>query len=259
MQLSDEEIIHINQVAYSICSDKNIPFICGHPFTSTKDTLLRYCEKLNLAGKASISVLYPERYFGIKKALIDYHTAPISLGYDVLIHQMKLVSGFNGSLIDWEQIVLENLLNNKQVIGMKEDSKNDLIAIPFIKKFADIKNIIVAGGGKERAMSLRKHGLKSWLNGSFMMFPEMCPYYMKALENNDQEFLNNYIEKVERVLFREVVGKYGWHVAHKAVLSIRGFCKYVERPPMPVLDFNEMDNVKLIVNKIENNLEKIVR
>lgn len=258
MQLSDEEIISVNKLIYSICESYSVPFICGHPITCTQNALLDYLRKLDLAGKATVSVLYPERYFNIKDQLLEYHLAPVSLGYDVLIHEMKLVSGFDGSLVDWDLNLLDELVSHQKVIGLKEDSKNDAIAGPLLNRFSKTKNIIIAGGGKRRAMALREKGIKTWLNGSFMMFPELSGYFMQAWQNNDEDALEQYIELIETPLFDGIINVYGWHVGHKAVLAARGFCELEERSPMPVVNQNEMNNILQSVRTIEGNLRMLL-
>lgn len=253
MQLSDDEIVFVNTLIYNICESYSIPFICGHPITCTQNTLLDYLRKLDLAGKATISVLYPERYFNIKDQLLEYHFAPVSLGYNILIHEMKLVSGFDGSLVDWDLNLLDELLSHEKVIGLKEDSKNDAIAGSLLDGFSKTKNIIIAGGGKRRAMTLREKGIKTWLNGSFMMFPELSGHFMKAWNNNNEDALEQYIELIEAPLFDGIINFYGWHVGHKAVLAARGFCELEERSPMPVVSQKEMNNILQSVRTIEEN------
>ena len=257
MQLSEKEICDVNRFIYSICKAFSVSFICGHPITCTKDSLLTYADNLDLAGEAALSILYPERYFGIAEALIEYHLAPISLGYEVLVHEMKLISGFDGTLIDWDLSVLDSILKHDMVTGIKEDSKNDDISIPLIKKYANKKNIIIAGGGKRRAMALEKYGIQCWLNGSFMMFPELYEPFMSAWNSKNTNFLNKYIEIVEAPLFAEVLNRYGWHVGHKAVLAARGFCALNERSPMPVLQAKDFAIVKEKVFQIEKNILEI--
>jgi dihydrodipicolinate synthase/N-acetylneuraminate lyase len=196
MQLSFDEVIQVNQFISKICSDRSVSFICGHPITCTEADLIKYAEKLDLSGQATMSVLYPERYFGINKVLYEYHQAPISLGYDILIHEMKLTSGFDGSLIDWQIDNLSTLLEHPKVTGIKEDSKNDDIATEMISRYGNDKNIIVAGGGKRRAMQLRSVGLRTWLNGSLMMFPEIGDRFMRAYNECDQQFLTRFEREV---------------------------------------------------------------
>lgn len=258
MQLSNDEIIYINRLIYSICESYSVPFICGHPITCTEDELTNYLKKLGLAGKITISVLYPERYFNIPKQILDYHLAPVSLGYDVLIHEMKLVSGFDGSLVDWNLNILSKLLSHDKVTGIKEDSKNDVIARSMLRTFSKKKNIIIAGGGKRRAMNLRREGLETWLNGSFMMFPELCGAFMTAWRNNKEDELSRYIELIEAPLFDRIINKYGWHVGHKAVLAARGFCKLAERSPMPVVPQKEFAGIQQSVQVIEENCKALL-
>ena len=123
MQLSYEEVLEVNSRLCSIAKPKNKYVIIGHPLNLTTDGLNKYCEDISKFNPDGVSVLYPERYFGIKDVVIEYHRIPSSHGLGLLVHEMKLINGFNGELIDWPTDLLEEVLELPRCIGLKEDSK----------------------------------------------------------------------------------------------------------------------------------------
>ena len=255
-QLTDVEVFQVNKFLYDIINKLGKLFIYGHPVNATSYHLKKYCELFSDLENSYISILYPERYFGITDAVLDYHLVPSEFGIPVIVHEMKLVSGFDGSLIDWPFELLDEVLSFDGVKGIKEDSKNDEISKYILQKYSNKKDVIVAGGGKIRAMELRKHGLKTWLNGSLMMFPELTNYFCSAFDAHDDKLISNYVDFVERPLFEKIVARYGWHVAHKAVLAVRQFCEYRERSPMAKLSDSAIDGIRIEVAKIEENIER---
>ena len=68
----------------------------------------------------------------------------------VLVHEQKLVSGFDGSLINWPEDLLIKIFKDKNVIAVKEDSKNDEITSIVMRLSKEFNfDMIVAGGGKK--------------------------------------------------------------------------------------------------------------
>ena len=53
---------------------------------------------------------------------------PSKLGMKVVLHEMKLVSGFNGELINWPEDLLREVIQLDCLIGIKEDSKDDNVS-----------------------------------------------------------------------------------------------------------------------------------
>ena len=69
-----------------------------------------------------------------------------------LVHEQKLISGFNGKLIDWPDSLIQEVLKDPNVIAVKEDSKDNTITSKIIKLSKKYNfDVIVAGGGKEES------------------------------------------------------------------------------------------------------------
>lgn len=257
-QLSYSEIVEVSKLCCQMASSHAKKAIIGHPYTVTNSELLAYCHEVKQYNPYAISVLYPERYYGIKQAVKDFIDTPKQAGIPVLVHEQKLVSGFDGSLINWPEDLLTEVLSDDNVIAVKEDSKDDQITaktIALSKKYHF--DVIVAGGGKRRVRELIKnHGLSCWLNGSLMLFPELAKQVSEGYLNQDAAFMDWYEQKIESPYFDEFISKVGWHVGHKAALHYLGYCQLIERPPMPVLAAVKLDKFKPVLEQIRLNVKR---
>jgi dihydrodipicolinate synthase/N-acetylneuraminate lyase len=258
-QLNNEELFEVNKLCCQLATKYDKKAIIGHAYTITNSELEAYCEAIKEYNPYAISLLYPERYYGIDTALIDFFSIPKKSNIPVLIHEQKLISGFDGSLIDWSNKLLNLVFQDPNVIAVKEDSKNDDVTrevMKLSKKF-DF-DVIVAGGGKKRVRKLIKEiDLKCWLNGSLMLFPEISGKVISAYLNQDELFTNKYEEKVETPYFDKVISKLGWHVGHKAALFFLGYCELEERNPLPICPKEELKYFEEIVLEIRDNVRKL--
>ena len=243
----------------SISNTYNKKAIVGHSYTITNKELDLYCKKIKKYNPYAISLLYPERYYGIDDALVDFFSVPKKSEIPVLVHEQKLVSGFDGSLINWPEDLLIKIFKDKNVIAVKEDSKNDEITSIVMRLSKEFNfDMIVAGGGKKRVRKLiNEIDLKCWLNGSLMLFPEASKKVINAYLNQDEIFTNWYEQNIEEPYFNEVISKLGWHVGHKLALHLLGYCELEERGPLPVCPTNKVDHYKKIVFKILGHFKSI--
>lgn len=259
-QLTDEELFEVNKLCCQLANKYNKKAIIGHAYTITNSELNDYCNAIKKYNPYAISLLYPERYYGIDSALIDFFSIPKKSGIPVLIHEQKLVSGFDGSLIDWPKELLTAVFQDSNVIAVKEDSKNDQITADVMNMSRKFNfDVIVAGGGKKRVRKLIKEiDLKCWLNGSLMLFPEISKQVCDAYLNQNEAFTNMYEEKIETPYFDEVISKLGWHVGHKAALHILGYCELEERNPMPTISKDKLEIYKSLIIELQDNVNEII-
>lgn len=241
MQLNNSEILEIHLFIAERLIGTGISLIVGHPYLATYEELDVYFKGLSKSPHevASVSMLYPERYYNNDDIVIDFVRFPEKYGFKTLLHEMKLVSGFNGELIEWPQDLLHQILELPNVAGVKEDSKNDSVTTELIARYGHDKEIIVAGHGKQRTLALASSQSNhfSWLNGSSMLKPKLGAEFCNDLNANgvSSDYIANYIENYERPFFH-FVKKYGWHMAHKGLLGERGYSIH-ERFPLPPPNF----------------------
>ena len=258
--LSEKEVLELNIKVLELAKENSLVCYVGHPYVFDRERLESYLKEISKYKPAGISMLYPERYYGIDQLILEFLEIPAKFGMKSVLHEMKLVSGFNGELINWPQELLRKAIQLDSVIGVKEDSKDDdtaqIVLDECNKKGAAC---ILAGGGKLRALEFVGKGLDTWLNGTTMFYPKAIDIIYPAVMNNDKETVTFYNENIEKPFFDNVVKKYGWHLAHKAALEYFGFGKRFERFPHPVLPeenyeelVNVFDDIKTGFVKLEN-------
>ena len=155
------------------CNHHDKDVYIGHPYSFNRDTLSRYFERIQNLKVSGISMLYPERYFGDNNVIVEFLKLPNQYGLKTVLHEMKLISGFDGELMNWPVELLNKVFENVHLSAVKEDSKDDEIAIKVLE-LCKKNNIhfVLAGGGKERALKFFDHGIETWLNGSSMFLPK---------------------------------------------------------------------------------------
>ena len=235
MQLTRSELLRVNELVCGMAQDHGKLSIVGHPVGLDLAGLKDYLKDVSTLNASAFSSLFPERYYGLDEPVETYSLAASDFGLGTILHEMKLISGFNGSLVDWPLDLLERLMARDEIVGIKEDSKEDSIAVPLIKGFAESKSVIVAGGGKRRARKLIPEGLQCWLNGSLMLYPEASAQVIAAYTGQDEAGMDKYEALVECPYFDGFVAKHGWHLAHKAALAYFGHCENKERAPLPTI------------------------
>ena len=257
--LSEEEVYSLNIKILELTKKNDIACYVGHPYIFDRRRLEDYLKEISKYKPAGISMLYPERYYNIDEPLLEFLEMPAKFGMKVVLHEMKLISGFHGDLINWPEKLLRKVINLDSVIGVKEDSKDDDVTRLVLDecKKNNVK-CILAGGGKLRALKFIGKGLETWLNGTTMFFPQAIDIIYPAVMNRDMETVNYYNENIEKPFFQKIVNKYGWHLAHKAALEFFGYGQRYERFPhatLPVEDFIQLNS---ILSNIKDSLEKLV-
>ena len=253
--LADDEILEVNQLIVSICKDSGKRVYIGHPYSFNRYTLQTYLEQIQDLKVSGVSMLYPERYFADEETIIEFLKLPNKFGMKTVFHEMKLVSGFNGELINWPANLLERIFDEVDLEAVKEDSKDDEVAIKILDlcRSRGVK-FILAGGGKARALDFFDHGIGTWLNGSSIFLPKHIDRIYEAFVNKDEDFIKWYMETIEKPFFKNIVDKYGWHLSHKAALEFFGYGECVERFPHANLNSIMLEAIKMELEKINANL-----
>lgn len=249
--LSDEEVLAVNKFIIEIVKRAGIDVYVGHPYIFSRQSLAVYLEQIARLDVDGVSMLYPERYYGIDEPIIDFLKFPSQFGIKTVFHEMKLVSGFNGELINWPNELLNRIFDEVPLAAVKEDSKDDDVTDFVLDLCLRHKvHCVLAGGGKVRAEKFFKKGLNTWLNGSTMFLPRLIDRTYLAFMNNDNEYKHWYLNNIEKPFFDKVVSKYGWHVSHKAALEFFGFGSRFERFPHAILDDVDFEKIKPILQEI---------
>jgi dihydrodipicolinate synthase/N-acetylneuraminate lyase len=257
--LSEKELLNLNINILKQTRQNNLNCYVGHPYIFNKETLITYLKEISKYKPNGISMLYPERYFDIDKPILDFLQMPDEFGMKVVLHEMKLISGFTGKLINWPEHLLREVIQLDCLIGVKEDSKDDNITSIVLEE-CQKNNVtcILAGGGKERALKFVNKGLKTWLNGSTMFYPKAIDAIYTAIMNNQTDYIEYYLNKIEKPFFHKVVDKYGWHISHKAALEFFGYGERYERFPHAYLPNSEFIKLSDVFNDIKIALDQML-
>jgi len=256
--LSEYEVLELNIEILRLAKESNLVCYVGHPYIFDRQRLEMYLENIAKYNPAGISMLYPERYYGIDDPIIDFLKMPEKFGLKSVLHEMKLVSGFDGALINWPEKLLRKSIRLDSVIGVKEDSKDDNIAHIVLDECMKQSSVcILAGGGKLRALKFVKEGLDTWLNGTTMFCPRVIDKIYPAIMNNDHQLISFYIENIEKPFFDKIVKCFGWHLAHKAALQFFGYGSRHERFPHPIMPFDSYNKISDTLQNIKNSIEKL--
>jgi len=256
--LDDEEVFEVNEFIAERVDRHQKKVYVGHPYIFTRSSLEKYLKRISSLPVSGVSMLYPERYYGIDEPIIEFLQMPAKFGLNVVLHEMKLVSGFNGELINWPIDLLNRVFSEVELVAVKEDSKDDKITEQVVN-LCNQKGIhcVLAGGGKVRAQKFFNLGLTTWLNGSTMFAPHLIDRVYDSFTLGDEEFMTWYLEKVEIPFFTKVVSKVGWHLAHKAALEYFGYGKRYERFPHTELSDLKVKDINIIFNMIDENISSL--
>lgn len=256
--LTDNEVVEVNKFITKTCTQFNKKVYIGHPYSFNRDTLENYFNSIQNLDICGVSMLYPERYFGNDDIIIDFLKLPNKFGLSTVLHEMKLVSGFNGELMNWPKELLRKLFDEINLVAVKEDSKDDEVATEVLKLCKDNEvSFVLAGGGKRRAQKFLNLGIDTWLNGSTMFIPKLIDKTYLAFVRNKVDFIQLYLSEVEDPFFNQIVSKYGWHIAHKAALEYFGYGTRWERFPHAMMAPREYEECKSIFSNIADCIRSV--
>ena len=257
--LDFDEVIEVNSFILEKAHSLGVSCYVGHPYIVNEKSLGKYLETIAKSNPDAVSMLYPERYYGYDDPILDFLSFPEKFGLKSIIHEMKMVSGFNGELVNWPDRLVRKALNLSSVAGIKEDSKNDEIAYKVLNECSRLgKECILAGGGKKRALAFVAKGLKTWLNGTTMFYPSVIDKIYRAILEQDQEKVDFYCDHIESPFFQNVVSKHGWHLAHKAALEFFGYGVRHERFPHATLTQSEYLDIFPTFEALKNSFESFM-
>jgi dihydrodipicolinate synthase/N-acetylneuraminate lyase len=256
--LSDNEVYLVNKFIVEICNEFEKNVYIGHPYSCNRQSLTDYFNKISKFNICGVSMLYPERYYGEDDIIIDFLKFPNEFGLPTVLHEMKLVSGFNGELINWPSKLLQKVFNETNIVAVKEDSKDDQIAIEVLKLCKENSvSFVLAGGGKRRALKFLDLGIQTWLNGSTMFAPSLIDKAYQAFVTKETKFIQMYLDNIEDPFFDQIVSKYGWHLSHKAILEYFGYGKRHERFPHASMSDHEYEKCTKVFSNISKAMKNV--
>lgn len=257
-QLSFDEILKLNTFVVEVVRSisPRIPVIVGDPIVCSTAHSIEFASKSKSMGADAISLLFSEKFYSLDQVVDHFKAVGVGSGLPVLVHEMPLIAGRGGAQVHWPVDVLEAVLELDSVIGLKEDAKNPELTSTILNTYAESHSVILSGGGKRQFLSHQSDGAKSWLNGVGVWAPPVAMNFWRAIVEGDSAGANRVIEEIEKPFFDGPVKNFGWHLACRAALRLRGISQIYERPPMPEPSSDLMTEVEEVLDRIDPELLK---
>jgi 4-hydroxy-tetrahydrodipicolinate synthase len=258
-QLTNEEIMKLNIFCIKkVKSKKNTIIIVSDPIHASSEIKLKFAIKAKNHGADFFSSICREKYFSDAQ-IINHYKIMSKAGIPILVHVMPFLSGFDASNTKWPISLIKSLSNLKNVLAIKEDTKNTSYGLNLIKKFNNKIKLIFAGRLKF-IHNLSKNNIVSFINGISLIEPKIDLIYLELCKRGLRSKAKQFIKKIDDPFWEDLVKKYGWHRCNKAILEVRGFGKRYERSPMYALNRTEFNDVRKFYKKhfkiIKNELKK---
>jgi len=251
-QLREKEIFDLNKFCIdkikSFTDAKIIVSDCIHGPTELKK---EYCLHAKELGADIFASICREKYFSDDQILAHYEVMN-SCNIPILVHVMPFLSGYNAKNMGWPISIFDGLCKLDNVIAIKEDTKDVEYSIHLLKKFEPRLRFIFAGR-KKYFLELFNHGLKSYLNGTSIICPDIDNIFLKLI-NQNFKLAEKFVKEVDDPFWDVLVKKYGWHRVNKASLEKIQMMKRFER--LPMISLNNLD-YKDVGEWVDNTLEKI--
>ena len=257
-QLREKEIFDLNSFVIKTVKNLNkdnlvIVSDCIHGPT---DLSLEYGYKSFEEGTDIFASIVREKYFSNSQVLDHYELLSEMLKMPLLIHEMPFLSGYDAKNLKWPLSLLKEIKSIENVIAIKEDAKD----IQYGKQVIEIlePEVRVVFAGKKRYIyELYEFGLKSYLNGTSIVNPNIAFSFWKSLEANDTNQIKYILDNIEDPFWNEIVAEFGWHRSNKAILQTFNLMDRFDRLPMKHLDSNEYKKVEEFYEKYKINFKEL--
>lgn len=244
-QLTESEIFKLNNFVINTVKQINknnfvIVSDCIHGPTTLS---AEYGYKAFENGADMFASIVREKYFSNEQIYNHYDFLSKQLDKPLLVHEMPFLSGYDAKNFKWPLSLLKELKNIENIVAIKEDAKD----LEYGKKVIEIlePDVRIIFAGKKRYINdLFPFGLKSYLNGTSIINPEIAFTFWDALNNKKENVANSILNLIEDPFWNNIVSKYGWHRSNKAILHSAGLMSRFERLPMQHLNSAEFEEVK---------------
>ena len=255
--LTDKEILEFNHHCVrklKRLDDSNL-VIVGDPIMGSTENSIHFALNALESGADLISILFQEKFFSNEQVWDHYAEVGVRGKLPIMVHEMPLISGFDGSQVHWPEELLFGLRKIKNVVALKEDSKNFSLTSKALQLEPDIR--IVIAGSKRSFLPFYKMGARAYLNGISIIDAGIGEYFWNLLEEGESAKVAQLLQDVEDPFFDKLVAKYGWHRVNKAILEAAGYMSRAERSPMKSISEAEQYEVLAVYEKIIENWDSI--
>jgi 4-hydroxy-tetrahydrodipicolinate synthase len=245
-QLTEGEIYKLNEFVIRTVKEINkenfvIVSDCIHGPTTLSE---KYGYKAFESGADMFASIVREKYFSNEQILSHFDYLSRNLSMPLLVHEMPFLSGYDAKNLKWPLSLIKELRTIENIVAIKEDAKD----LEYGKKVIEILEPeirIIFAGKKRYIKDLYPHGLKSYLNGTSIINPEIAFTFWDALNNKENLVVEHILNQIEDPFWNNVVSKYGWHRSNKALLHAAGLMSRYDRLPMEHLSNTEFESIKI--------------
>jgi len=253
-QLREKEIFELNDFCIKkVKSLEGTTIIVSDSIHGPTELKQEYCIKAKESGVDIFSSICREKYFS-NEQILNHYSEMNKCEVPILVHVMPFLSGYNAQNMNWPEKIFDELCNLKNIIAVKEDTKDTDYSIALLKKYEPRLRFIFAGR-KKYLLTLINKGLKAYLNGTSIIDPNIDSIFLLLCKTNFSE-AQNFVKEIDDPFWESIVKKYGWHRVNKACLEKIGMMKRVERLPLVSLNDNEYKDVEIWVEKTLKKLSK---
>ncbi len=250
-QLTNSEILKLNKFCIKEVKKFNKLIIVSDPIHASTDEKLKFAIHAKRNGADIFSSICREKFF-TDEQIYQHYKKMSEAKIPLLVHLMPFLSGYTGDNLDWKISTLNKISKIKNIVAIKEDTKNLKYGKKFLENFKKRFKIIFAGR-KSLIYNLKKHGLESYLNGTSIIDPSIDKIFWFLINNNKKKSLK-FIKEIDDPFWDILSKKYGWHRLNKCCLELNGIMPRYERLPMVSLSNREVKDVKKTIKLIKKKL-----
>ena len=247
--LSREEIFAVNETVCKLAKGR-VPIIVGNPSYGDINSTVEFAVHAKNIGADYCIIYYPDRHYGDESIYDFFNKISKSVSQPLLIHEMPMRNGLGKGSVHYSIELLEKLFKLEMIKGIKEEALDPDYSNKIVKMFSSEVEIIGAGGGMSRFLD-RDYGLgsKAFLGGIGNFNPQLEIEFYSLMMNNKVKDAKSIVETRELPLFKTVI-PFGWHPSLKAMLSVKGFMKNINRKPMITLDDLNTGIIETSINSL---------
>lgn len=249
--LTIEEMMQVNQIVVEAAAKRAVTIVTTPSYGPTSSSI-QFAQHAEKIGADAIIGVYPDRYYG-DETIVDFFKAiTASTDIGVMIHEMPIRAGRSTEApsAHYSPALLEKIFSLEGMVGLKEES-GDVQLIEYINTTYSNKVAVIGGrGGMNAYKSATQFGQQSYLVGIGNFLPKLELDFVKHIKHGELKAAENIINNIEKPFF-DVTVKFGWHIALKAAMSIKGLCQPYERSPMRGLTAAENDALLSLMQKLQ--------
>jgi 4-hydroxy-tetrahydrodipicolinate synthase len=257
-QLTNDEIMELNAFVTRTVKgyDRNNIAIVGDPIHCTTKVSTEFARHAREIGADLVSLLLQEKHYSDEQYLDHFAEVGRDAKFPVLVHEMAMMSGFNGVQMHWPVSLLNGLLKIPEVAALKEDAKVFETTRAALALEPQIRVII--SGAKAALLKYKPYGVRAYLNGVSMFDARIGERFWAAFESGDEATVDFIVKELEAPLFGTSMGKYGWHRINKAFLQAAGFFHRRDLMPLKTISDAEFEDIQADYRKIKSALDRFL-